>query len=84
MKHQKQENQPATRAAIKKRLLQLQLAGTQTSKGEPLSFASIARTINVTKEAVSQTARGRIKSAKLRHAIERELRQPFWVRRDEE
>jgi hypothetical protein len=72
-----------TRAAIKKRLLDLQTKGAVTTKNEPVSFAAIGRTCDppVSRVAVSQTAAGVIKCARIREAIERELQQPCWVRR---
>jgi len=74
---------PQTRAAIKKRLLDLQTKGAVTSRKEPISFAAIGRTCDppVSRVAVSQTAAGLIKCERIREAIERELQQPFWVRR---
>lgn len=73
-----------TRAAIKKRLLDLQMRGTVASNGEPISFAAIARTLDppVSRNAVGMTAAGKIKCGRIREAIERELGQPYWIRRE--
>jgi len=73
-----------TRAAIRKRLLDLQMRGAVTSRGEPVNFASIARTLDppVSRNAVGMTAAGKIKCGRIREAIERELRRPYWIRRE--
>ncbi len=73
-----------TRAAIRRRLVDLQIRGKRASNGELLTLAAIGRTLDppVSRNAVSMTASGRIKSPRIRRAIERELGTPFWVWRN--
>ena len=68
---------------IKKRIVDLQVAGVKTSKGEPLSLAAIARTRDppVTRTMVSLVAQGKAESRRVKKAIEKELGQLYWIRR---
>lgn len=75
-----------TRAAIRRRMFDLQERGVRTSKGEPLSFAAIGRTCEprVSRAAVCLVAAGCRRTERIRLAIERELAQPFWVHRSDD
>ena len=72
-------------ARIRDRIFRLRQKGHATSKGEPMSFAAIARTLDppVTRVTVSLVADGKTVSERIRRAIERELGECYWVRRKE-
>ena len=71
------------RRAIRMRAFDLRERGIKTSKGELMSFAAIGRTLDppVSREAVSQVAKGIIGAQRIRDAVERELGQPYWIKR---
>jgi hypothetical protein len=56
--------------------------GKKTSKGDLMSFAAIARTLDppVTRTMVYLVIDGQSQSRRVRKAIERELGKPYWVR----
>ena len=66
-----------THYAIKRRMLELESQGHQTS------FAAIGRTLDppVSREAVFQVAKGIRANQRIRDAIERELGQPYWIKK---
>ena len=71
------------RRAIRYRVFDLRDRGIKTSKGEEISLAAIGRTLDppVTREAVFQVAKGLADTQRIRDAIERELGQPYWIKR---
>ena len=73
-----------TRRAIRDRIFELQDQGVKTSKGEKINLSSIGRTLNppVTRGAVFRVAAGIGSTQRIREAIERELGQPFWIKRN--
>lgn len=69
---------------IKKRVVDLRVQGAKTSKGELMSLSAVARTLDppVTRTSVYLVVDGKAESARIKAAIERELGQPYWIRRD--
>lgn len=68
---------------IRKRVVDLRQRDAKTSKGEPMSLSAVARTLDppVTRTSVYLVVDGKAESARIKEAIERELGQPFWMRR---
>lgn len=68
---------------IRKRILDLRNKGKLTSKGERMSLSAIGRTLDpsVHRVSVYQVVEGRVVSERIREAIERELGQPYWIRK---
>lgn len=64
------------------RLAEMQARGRRTSRGERISLAAIGRTLDppVHRITVYQVARDLVVSARVRAAIERELKKRFWPR----
>ena len=69
---------------IRKRIIDLQEAGVKTSKGEPMSQAAIGRTLDppVTGVSVHLVIAGKSESRRIKAAIERELGQAYWIRKE--
>ena len=69
---------------IQKRIVDLRSWGVTTSKGEPMSMAAIGRTLDppVTRTAMYNVRDGRSESRRIKAAIERELGQAYWIRRE--
>ena len=77
------EEKRAVYKSIRKRIVDLQDREAKTSKGEPVSYAAIGRTLDppVSRVAVLLVVKGKSESERIKRAIERELGQPYWVRR---
>lgn len=71
-------------AEIRKKIVDLRQQGVKTSKGELISLAAIGRTLNppVTRVSVYLVVDGKSKSRRIKGAIERELGQAYWIRKD--
>jgi len=69
---------------IRKRVVELRDQGKKTSKGEPMSLAAIGRTLDppVTRISVYDVVDGRTESRRIKNAIENELGQAYWIRKD--
>ena len=69
---------------IRKKIIELWDQGVKTSKGEPMSLAAIGRTLDppVTRQTVHLVVMGRAESARVKEAVEREIGQPYWIRRN--
>ena len=69
--------------AVRTRALELRRQGVRTSKGEKMSLAAIARTLDppVSRISVYLVVDGKSESRRIKEAVERELQQPFWIRR---
>lgn len=67
---------------IRNRINELRQQGIKTSKGEPMSMAAIGRTIDppVNRVSVYYVVDGRSVSWRIRTAIEKELKQAYWIR----
>jgi len=72
-----------TATSIKTRLVELREQGFKTSRGEPMSLAAIARTLDppVNRSAISLVVSGRAESKRIKAAIEKELNETYWIRR---
>ena len=70
--------------SIKQRVVDLRARGVKTSKGEPMSLAAIGRTLEppVSRVTVYQVISGRAESRRVKDAVERELGQIYWVRKN--
>jgi len=70
--------------AIKKRVVELRARGQKTSKGELISLAAIGRTLDppVSRVTVYQVINGNSVSRRVKEAVERELGQAYWVRKN--
>lgn len=68
---------------IRKRIIDLRQQGSKTSKGEPMSFASIGRTLEppVTRTSVFLVVEGKVESHRIKRAIERELGRLYWIQK---
>ena len=73
----------AIKRAIHNRVYELRERGAKTGRGEPMSLAAIGRTLDppVRRQSVSLVAAGKSESERIKRAIERELGQPYWMRR---
>jgi len=69
---------------IRKRVVELRDQEKKTSKGEPMSLAAIGRTLDppVTRISVYYVVDGRTESRRIKNAIENELGQAYWIRKD--
>ena len=69
---------------IRKRIVDLRQLGIKTSKGEKMSLAAIGRTLDppVSRVSVYDVVDSRCESRRIKEAIERELQQAYWIRRD--
>ncbi len=69
---------------IRKKVLELRDQGKKTSKGEGMSLAAIGRTLDppVTRTSVYDVVSGKSESRRIKEAIERELGQAYWIRKD--
>jgi len=67
---------------IRKRVIELNKAGSKTTRGEPMSLAAIGRTLDppVSKVSVSLVASGKAESRRIKEAIERELDRVYWMK----
>lgn len=68
---------------IRKKVIELRDQEVKTSKGEAMSLAAIGRTLDppVTRQTVHLVVMGRSESARVKEAVEREVGQPYWIRR---
>jgi len=68
---------------IRNRITELRQTGVKTSKGEKMSMAAIARTLDppVSQVAVQLVIDGNSESRRIKEAIERELKQGYWIRK---
>jgi len=66
--------------AIHVRLLDRRIEGAQTSNGEPMSLAAIARTLDppVSPAMMTMVVKNDVVSERVRAAIERELGETYW------
>lgn len=71
-------------AQIQKRIIDLRQQGKKTSKGELMSLAAIARTLDppVSRTMMYLVRVGQSESERVKLAIERELGQVYWIRRE--
>ena len=69
---------------ITKKVTDMAKRGVKTSKGEKISLAAIGRTLDppVSRVSVWLVVNGRSESRRVKEAIERELGQAYWIRRD--
>ena len=65
------------------RVRELRGRGVSTSKGEKMSLAAIARTMEPapTRTSMYDVVYGRTESARIKAAIERELIKSFWIKK---
>lgn len=72
--------QLALKTKIKKRILDCQMEGRRTSKGERMTMASIARAMDppVHHATIFMVVYGRSESRRVQAGIERELGERFW------
>ena len=75
------KEQTSIALAIRKRILDLRHRGRLTSKGEPISLASIARTMDPphNRSLMSLVLAGRCESRPAKEALHRELDAVYWT-----
>ena len=68
---------------IRNRITELRQKGVLTSKGEKMSMAAIARTLDppVSQVAVQLVIDGNSESRRIKDAIEKELDRVYWIRK---
>lgn len=69
---------------IRKRIVECQEQDVRTAKGEKMSYAAIARVFDppVSRVAVHLVAKGKSESARIKEAIEQQLKRTYWIRKD--
>jgi len=69
--------------AIHTRVIELRCMGVKTSKGEPMSLAAIARTLDppVSRPMMTNVVKNVGVSERVRSGIEKELGQTFWFKK---
>ena len=69
---------------IRMRVVELRQKGVLTSKGEKMSMAAIGRTADppVSRVTVYLVVDGKANSRNVREAVERELGQAYWIKRE--